>query len=92
MKPREALSVFFRNFELWKSHNYIDTEEDEEIRIAYTVLEELVNEKDKQEECHECKKKTQELNYHYYKGFDNEGKLIPDYHLVCNECLRKRRI
>jgi hypothetical protein len=47
MKPREALNVFYENFELWKAHNYIDTQEDENIREAYTVLEELVNEKEK---------------------------------------------
>jgi len=46
MKAREALEVFYKNFELWKANNYLDTEEDENIREAYTVLEELVNEKE----------------------------------------------
>ena len=47
MKAREALEVFYKNFELWKAHNYIDTEEEETIREAYTVLEELVDEKER---------------------------------------------
>ena len=47
MKAREALEVFYKNFELWKANNYLDTEEDEDIREAYTVLEELVNEKER---------------------------------------------
>ena len=53
MKPREALNVFYENFELWKAHNYIDTQEDENIREAYTVLEELVNEKENKKEQNE---------------------------------------
>jgi hypothetical protein len=91
MKPREALNVFYENFELWKAHNYIDTQEDENIREAYTVLEELVNEKEKQPECHSCSKPSSDLVKHYYKGFDKNGKIIPDYHLLCNDCLQKIR-
>lgn len=55
MKAREALEVFYKNFELWKAHNFIDTEEDEDIREAYTVLEELVDEKEKWVKLNEFK-------------------------------------